>query len=200
MSALPSDVQEIVPVFGLIGIDPCIIAVIAEDGAVRKLQAPFRLYIAQMRVAHADDPGDRIDAVLLELLHQSRHVLDTDLNRLEFDECRYILHIIGDLAVVVLDVDNDRVQFSAVHIIPEGGHEFLVCERLRCKINALDLCGNTKIRLLRRLRFTFAFGFRFLFRFCFLFKRDRDRGFLDHLHVETRFESDRFVPAASRKE
>ncbi len=76
-----TDLHQIVPGLLLVGIHPDMVVAVPKQGPVSILQAPFRPHVSQPFIPEGRDPGDGIDAVILQPLKQPFHIPDIDLHR-----------------------------------------------------------------------------------------------------------------------
>ncbi len=113
------DSKQIIPIFRLVRVNPGISAVIRIHRSVLIGKAPLRLNLAYIRVSHRNNTRNGVNAVLLEFLHKPGHVLNYRFHASKFIQYAHALHIIGDLAVIVLDIYDDCIKLRVIHAVPE---------------------------------------------------------------------------------
>ena len=92
--------------FGLAGIGPDQLAVFAPGGVVLAgLDGEFGMLLDQALVAEDGDAGDGVHVLLVQEVHELRHVMDVDLVLAE----QRVLEGNGHAAVGILDVEDDGV-------------------------------------------------------------------------------------------
>ena len=104
----------------ILRIDPDKIFFVAVDRPVRIMKDPFRMNLVNVGIAEADQPPDDIDPVVMQCLHERRHVTDEYPRCLCFRDQRRV-RFKHDPPLIILHIDDDRVQFGRV----DAGDHFL---------------------------------------------------------------------------
>ena len=86
------------------------------------MQRPFRMRLRQDRILEIGDAADHVNAVVVQFFYERVRARDADLifraRRFHF---RYV-HRIRNISGIILDIDDDGIQFGALYEIDNGLH------------------------------------------------------------------------------
>jgi hypothetical protein len=128
--------QVVLPHLAAVRIDEAFAAPVLPYGPVGLAERQVGTLPGEDGVLEHNDARDRVDLVGLQSVHQRRHVLDDLLRRAELGQFR-IVRRPGDVPVVVLHVDDHRVQVGAADKLEQLLHA-RAAGAVGCDVDAFD--------------------------------------------------------------